>query len=127
MDPEILILDEPTAGLDPMGREVLLSQITSYHNASENTVLLVSHNMEDIVRIADKVLVMNSGKAAMFDTTRAVFSRGDGLEAMGMRLPQITKITNTLRQKGFPLSEGILTVGQAFDEITGYLKKEGKL
>ncbi len=127
MDPEILILDEPTAGLDPMGREVLLSQITSYHNASENTVLLVSHNMEDIVRIADKVLVMNSGKAAMFDTTRAVFSRGDELEAMGMRLPQITKITNTLRQKGFPLSEGILTVGQAFDEITGYLKKEGKL
>ena len=127
MDPEILILDEPTAGLDPMGREVLLSQITSNHNASENTVLLVSHNMEDIVRIADKVLVMNSGKAAMFDTTRAVFSRGDELEAMGMRLPQITKITNTLRQKGFPLSEGILTVGQAFDEITGYLKKEGKL
>ena len=127
MDPEILILDEPTAGLDPMGREVLLAQITSYHNASENTVLLVSHNMEDIVRIADKVLVMNSGKAAMFDTTRAVFSRGDELEAMGMRLPQITKITNTLRQKGFPLSEGILTVGQAFDEITGYLKKEGKL
>ena len=127
MDPEILILDEPTAGLDPMGREVLLSQITSYHNASENTVLLVSHNMEDIVRIADKVLVMNSGKAAMFDTTRAVFSRGDELEAMGMRLPQITKITNALRQKGIPLSEGILTVGQAFDEITGYLKKEGKL
>ena len=127
MDPEILILDEPTAGLDPMGREVLLSQIISYHNASENTVLLVSHNMEDIVRIADKVLVMNSGKAAMFDTTRAVFSRGDELEAMGMRLPQITKITNALRQKGIPLSEGILTVGQAFDEITGYLKKEGKL
>lgn len=127
MDPQILILDEPTAGLDPMGREVLLSQIASYHNASENTVLLVSHNMEDIVRIADKVLVMNSGKAAMFDTTRAVFSRGAELEAMGMRLPQITKITNTLRQKGFPLSEGILTVGQAFDEITEYLKKEGKL
>ena len=127
MAPEILILEAPTAGHDPMGREVLLSQITSYHNASENTVLLVSHNMEDIVRIADKVLVMNSGKAAMFDTTRAVFSRGDELEAMGMRLPQITKITNTLRQKGFPLSEGILTVGQAFDEITGYLKKEGKL
>lgn len=127
MDPEILILDEPTAGLDPMGREVLLSQITSYHNASENTVLLVSHNMEDIVRIADKVLVMNSGKAVMFDTTRAVFSRGNELEAMGMRLPQITKITNALRQKGIPLSEGILTVGQAFDEITEYLKKEGKL
>lgn len=127
MDPEILILDEPTAGLDPMGREVLLSQITAYHNASENTVLLVSHNMEDIVRIADKVLVMNSGKAVMFDTTRAVFSRGNELEAMGMRLPQITKITNALRQKGIPLSEGILTVGQAFDEITEYLKKEGKL
>ncbi len=127
MAPEILILDEPTAGLDPMGREVLLSQITSYHNASGNTVLLVSHNMEDIAKIADRVLVMNSGKAVMFDGTKSVFSRGDELEAMGLRLPQVTKITNTLRQKGIPLSEGILTVGQAFDEITALLKKEGKL
>ncbi len=127
MDPDILILDEPTAGLDPMGREVLLSQIASYHAARRNTVLLVSHNMEDIAKISDRVLVMNSGDMVMFDKTSAVFSRGDELEAMGLRLPQITKITNTLRQKGFPLSEGILTVGQAFDEITFLLKKEGKL
>ncbi|MDO5124037.1 MAG: energy-coupling factor transporter ATPase [Eubacteriales bacterium] len=127
MDPEILILDEPTAGLDPMGREVLLSQINAYHNAKGNTILLVSHNMEDIAKIADRVLVMNKGEAVMFDDTKAVFSRSKELEAMGLRLPQITKITNTLREKGYPVSEGILTVGQAFDEIVALLKKEGKL
>ncbi len=127
MDPEILILDEPTAGLDPMGREVLLSQIYDYHAKRGNTILLVSHNMEDIGKIAHRVLVMNNGEAVMMEETKKVFSKGDELEAMGLKIPQITKITNALRQKGLKLSEGILTVGQAFDEITALLKKEGEL
>ncbi len=127
MDPEILILDEPTAGLDPMGRDVLLSQIEAYHNARNNTVLLVSHSMEDIASIADRVLVMNKGECVMFDTTQNVFSRSAELESMGLRVPQITKITTELRKKGVPLSEGILTVEQAFDEIRAILKKEGKI
>ncbi len=127
MDPEILILDEPTAGLDPMGRDVLLSQIEAYHKARNNTVLLVSHSMEDIAGIADKVLVMCDGNCAMFDTTQNVFSRWEELESMGLRVPQITKITTALRQKGVPLSQGILTVEEAFDEIRALLRKEGKI
>ena len=75
MDPEVLILDEPTAGLDPMGRDVLLSQIVDYHRQRNNTVLLVSHSMEDIARIADRVLVIDDGKVAMFEKTDKVFAQ----------------------------------------------------
>ena len=125
MDPEILILDEPTAGLDPMGRDLLLSQIVAYHKARNNTVLLVSHSMEDIAGIADKVLVMCDGNCAMFDETRKVFSQSGELEGMGLRVPQITKITEALRKKGVPLSEGILTVEEAYKEISALLGKEG--
>ena len=127
MDPEILILDEPTAGLDPMGRDVLLSQIQAYHKARNNTVLLVSHSMEDIADIADRVLVMCEGECVMFDDTSKVFSRSSELEKIGLRVPQITKITTELRKRGIPLSEGILTVNQAFDEIRELLKEEGKI
>lgn len=127
MDPEILILDEPTAGLDPMGRDVLLSQIEAYHNARNNTVLLVSHSMEDIASIADRVLVMNKGECVMFDTTQSIFSRSEELESMGLRVPQITKITTELMRRGVPLPRGILTVEQAFDEIYAILKKEGRI
>ncbi len=127
MDPEILILDEPTAGLDPMGRDMLLSQIEAYHKARNNTVLLVSHSMEDIANIADRVLVMCEGDCVMFDETHKVFSRSEELEKMGLRVPQITKITTELRKRGVPLSEGILTVSQAFREIREILKKEGKI
>ena len=90
MDPDVLILDEPTAGLDPRGRDVLLSQIVNYHEVRHNTILLVSHSMEDIARTADRILVMNAGKAAMFDETENVFARGEELEQMGLRVPQIT-------------------------------------
>ena len=127
MDPEILILDEPTAGLDPMGRDMLLSQIEAYHNARNNTVLLVSHSMEDIANIADRVLVMCGGNCVMFDDTQKVFSRAQELEQMGLRVPQITKITTELRKRGVPISEGILTVEEAFAEILAILKKEGKI
>ncbi len=127
MDPEILILDEPTAGLDPMGRDVLLSQIDAYHKSRNNTVLLVSHSMEDIAGIADRVLVMDHGECVMFDETQKVFSRSEELESIGLRVPQITKITTELRKRGVPLSEGILTVEKAFEEICAILKKEGKI
>lgn len=127
MNPEILILDEPTAGLDPMGKEVLLTQMTEYHKKSGNTVLLVSHSMEDIARVADKVLVMNHSSLALFEETRKVFSQGEKLESMGLRVPQITKIMQELNKKGFAFSEGILTVDEAVREILSCLKKEGKL
>ena len=127
MNPEVLVLDEPTAGLDPMGREVLLSQITRYHKKRGNTVLLVSHTMEDIARVADRIIVMNKGKLEMFAPVKEVFSRGDELEKFGLKVPQITKIMTTLRRKGFDLPEGVLTVDEALAALLPLLKKEGRL
>ncbi len=126
MEPEILILDEPTAGLDPVGKDVLLSQIEAYHKESQNTVLLVSHNMEDIARISDKVLVMNNSEALMFDTPENVFSRVDELKSVGLRIPEITEITSKLKRRGINLPDGILTVEAAFKEICSLLSKGGK-
>ncbi len=125
MDPDILILDEPTAGLDPRGRDVLLSQMLHYHRQRGNTILLVSHSMEDIARIADRVLVMNEGRVAMFDETARVFSRSAELEAMGLRVPQITRIMTELRKRGFDVDEGVLTVEQGLRCLLRVLGKEG--
>lgn len=127
MNPEVLILDEPTAGLDPMGRDVLLSQIVQYHKERKNTVILVSHSMEDIARVADKIIVMNKSNLVMFDKTKEVFSKGRELEKIGLRVPQITKIMLELREKGFNVPEGILTVDEAMDCISSLLDKEGKI
>ncbi len=123
MDPEVLILDEPTAGLDPRGRDVLLSQITQYHKERQNTVLLVSHSMEDIGRTADRLLVMNGGRAAMLDNTRAVFSRGEELEEMGLRVPQITKIMQELEKQGYPVDPSTLTVDEAIRQLLPFFKR----
>ena len=117
MDPDVLILDEPTAGLDPLGRDALLSQIKSYHEVRKNTVILVSHSMEDIARISDRILVMDHGKKMMLDSAENVFSKGRELEKMGLRVPQVTKIMMMLREKGVPVNTNILTVEQAFNEI----------
>ena len=127
MNPEVLVLDEPTAGLDPMGRDVLLSQIVQYHKERKNTVILVSHSMEDIARVADKIIVMNKSNLVMFDKTKEVFSKVRELEKIGLRVPQITKIMLELREKGFNVPEGILTVDEAMDCISSLLDKEGKI
>ena len=127
MNPEVLVLDEPTAGLDPMGRDVLWSQIVQYHKERKNTVILVSHSMEDIARVADKIIVMNKSNLVMFDKTKEVFSKGRELEKIGLRVPQITKIMLELREKGFNVPEGILTVDEAMDCISSLLDKEGKI
>ena len=127
MNPEVLVHDEPTAGLDPMGRDVLLSQIVQYHKERKNTVILVSHSMEDIARVADKIIVMNKSNLVMFDKTKEVFSKGRELEKIGLRVPQITKIMLELREKGFNVPEGILTVDEAMDCISSLLDKEGKI
>lgn len=127
MDPDILILDEPCAGLDPMGRDVLLAQIHRYHQERGNTVILVSHSMEDVASVCSRVLVMNQSKLRMFDSTEAVFSHGDELKAMGLRVPQVTSVIDRLIDAGAPLSRGMLTVDKAVYEITEYLKKEGRL
>lgn len=127
MDPEVLVLDEPTAGLDPMGRDLLLSQIVQYHKERKNTVLLVSHSMEDIACVADKIMVMNKGKLEIFDKTEKVFAQVERLESMGLRVPQITKIMTAIKDKGYDIPDGILTVDRAFLTMVELLKKEGKL
>lgn len=127
MDPDVLILDEPTAGLDPQGRDKLLNQILAYHKERKNTVILVSHSMEDIARVADRILVMNKGNAEILAPKREVFAQGERLEKMGLRVPQITKITQLLQKKGIDLPDGILTVEEAFNSIMALLKKEGKV
>ena len=127
MEPRVLILDEPTAGLDPRGRDVLLAQITQYHKTRGNTVLLVSHSMEDIGRTADRILVMNGGHAAMLDATKAVFARGPELEAMGLRVPQITKTVQELGKMGLPVDPSTLTVDDALHQLIPLLKRKEEL
>ncbi len=127
MDPDVLVLDEPTAGLDPMGRELLLSQIIQYHKQRKNTVLLVSHSMEDIARVADRIMVMSKSRLVMFEKTKEVFSHGAELEQIGLRVPEITKIMQELKNRGFDIPDGILTVDEAFSVLSRLLKKEGKI
>lgn len=110
MRPEVLILDEPTAGLDPEGRREILSQIEKFRRESGTTVLLVSHSMEDIADFADRVLVMNHARAEMFDTVENVFKRSAELEKMGLRVPQITRIFTLLSQYGIEECEGVFSM-----------------
>ncbi len=124
MDPDVLILDEPTAGLDPHGRDVLLAQIEAYHRQRGNTILLVSHSMEDIARAADRLLVMDHGKVAMFDETAKVFARPADLEKIGLRVPQVTKIMTMLHEDGYPVEKGVLTVEQALRQLLPLLQEK---
>ena len=117
MDPDVLVLDEPTAGLDPQGRDHLLSQIKAYHKQRQNTVILVSHSMEDIARVADRALVMNESKVFLFDETAKVFSHAKELEQIGLRVPQVTKIMMKLHENGYPVDPAVFTLEQAVKEI----------
>ncbi|MBR2337971.1 MAG: energy-coupling factor transporter ATPase [Clostridia bacterium] len=122
MQPRVLILDEPTAGLDPRGRNQLLQQIRAYKDENNCTVLLVSHSMEDVARVADHVLVLNSGTIAMQGTTASVFSRCDELENMGLSVPAVTKIMAQLRRAGVPIPDAVYTVEQARQALLPLLK-----
>ena len=126
MRPKVLVLDEPAAGLDPKGRENVLDQIKQYHDETKSTVLLVSHSMEDIARVADRIVVMNKSQLVMFDETQKIFARGDELEKIGLRIPQITKIMSQLRKRGVDVPEGILTVDAAVNYLLPLIKKEEK-
>jgi energy-coupling factor transport system ATP-binding protein len=123
MQPKVLVLDEPTAGLDPKGRDNILSRILEYKKQSNTTVLLVSHSMEDVARVADRVLVMNKGKVAMFDTVEKVYTRAKELSEMGLNVPQITKIIAKLRDKGVNVPAGIFTVEKAYKVLLPLLKE----
>lgn len=117
MRPEVLVLDEPTAGLDPQGRELLISRIIEYRDTTNATIFIVSHSMEDIARISDKVLVMNHGELVAFNKTDKVFSDSETLEKIGLNVPQVTKIMTKLKSKGINVSGDFLTVDGAIDSI----------
>ena len=125
MEPEVLILDEPTAGLDPRGREQLLSRIVRYARENGTTVLLVSHSMEDVAAVADKVLVMNKGEAAMYAPTAEVFSRAAELEAIGLSVPAVTQVFMKLRARGYEVGGNAYTVEQAVRRLLPLVKGGG--
>ena len=127
MEPEVLIFDEPTAGLDPRGREVILSLVQTYREQTGSTVIIVSHSMEDIARIADRVLVLNRARVAMFGPVPEVYSRTEELEKMGLAVPQITKIFRTLHDRGFDVPASVFTVDQGVDELMRYFEGRGKV
>ena len=110
MDPKVLILDEPASGLDPKGRDTILAQIREYHQQKKNTVMMVSHSMEDIAKHTTKILVMNKAKVFCYDTPVNVFHRSQELEQMGLAVPQITRVFNRLKAAGVPIEDDVYTV-----------------
>ncbi len=125
MEPKVLILDEPTAGLDPKGRDKILGQIKEYHQQKKSTVLLVSHSMEDVAKFADKILVMNKAQLFCYDDTPTVFKRAEELANMGLAVPQITRVFNRLKQSGIDIRTDVYTTEFARKTILEYLEKRG--
>ncbi|MDO5452264.1 MAG: energy-coupling factor transporter ATPase [Eubacteriales bacterium] len=126
MEPKILILDEPTAGLDPRGRDVILDLIRNYREETGRTVMIVSHSMDDVAKIATKVLVINDRHVAMYGTVPEIYARSDELVAMGLDIPQVTKIFLGLKENGIPVRTDVFTVEQARAELRG-LREKGVL
>lgn len=127
MRPEVLVLDEPTAGLDPYGRDQLLDEIQGYHEGTDATVLFVSHRMEDIARSCSRIMVMNNAQLAMFDTVEKVFARSEELVSVGLDIPQITRVFLDLKRSGYDIDGSVFTPERAVDEIFRYLNEKGKL
>lgn len=123
MRPGVLVLDEPTAGLDPKGRDEILDQIAYLHRQSDMTVILVSHSMEDIAKYADRIIVMNKGQILYNDTPKQVFSHYQELEKIGLAAPQVTYIMHDIREAGFDVGVTATTVEEAADEIMEAVKK----
>ena len=117
MEPKLLILDEPTAGLDPKGRDEILDQIKRIHEENHITIILVSHSMEDVAKYVGRIIVMNQGEAMYDGTPKEVFSHYKELEKVGLAAPQVTYIMNALAEKGFDVSTGATTIEEATEEI----------
>ena len=124
MHPEVLILDEPTAGLDPRGRDEILGEIEKLHRERHMTIILVSHSMEDVARYADRLIVMNHGEKMFDDTPRNVFRHYKELEAIGLAAPKVTYIVQALRKEGIPIDDSLITVKEARDAILRLVGKE---
>ena len=123
MEPRVLILDEPTAGLDPKGRDDILNKIVELYKANNMTIILVSHSMEDVAKVAKRILVMDKGKCILDGTPEKIFREIDTLESVGLAVPQVTYLIRELRNKGFNLSQDIFTIEKAKEELLKILKK----
>lgn len=123
MEPKVLVLDEPCAGLDPRGRESVLKLIRSYQHSSGNTVILVSHSMEDVAKICSRVIVMNGGRVAMQGSVESVYSRGEELKAMGLNVPEVTEIFLKLRSRGVDCKTNIYTLEQGEREFKRLMRE----
>lgn len=124
MEPEILVLDEPTAGLDPKGRDEILDQISLLHQEKKITIVLVSHSMEDVAKYAERIVVMNQGEVLFDDTPREVFCHYKELEQVGLAAPQVTYIMHALRERGFSVDEDATTIEEARDTILDALRSK---
>ncbi len=124
MEPDILILDEPAAGLDPDGRRNILEEIKNIHKKRQLTVVLVSHSMDDIAVYADRIFVMHKGKLAISGTPAEIFKNEEELEKMGLDIPQVTKILNSIRKKGYDIPDGIFEISDAADILAKIVKGE---
>lgn len=126
MEPKVLILDEPTAGLDPKGREDILSQIKKLHEEYKMTIILVSHSMEDVGKLAERIVVMNGGKIELLGKPSEIFKEVETLERIGLAVPQVTYLMRALREKGFDVSDEVFTVEKGTQEILKALANRGK-
>lgn len=124
MKPAVLILDEPTAGLDPGGRDEILDLIASMHRHYKNTVILVSHSMEDVARYVDRIIVMDHGRIRFDDTPREVFAHYRELEEIGLAAPQVTYLMHEMRRRGMEVPADVTTVAEAKEAILQYLGKK---
>ena len=126
MEPQTLVLDEPCAGLDPKGREEILGLISDLHRESGATIVMVSHSMDDVAALAERVIVMNHGKVAMDGAPREVFSRGEELRAIGLDVPQAVELAQKLREKGFDVPEGIYKIEEVRAAVEAIVGKGGR-
>lgn len=124
MKPKVLVLDEPTAGLDPNGRDEILNEVREIFANKDITIILVSHSMEDIARLVGRILVMDKGNVVMDGNPREIFKRADELEAIGLGVPQITKLMKEFNAQGIPIRDDVLTVDEAKDEILNYIRRK---
>ena len=126
MEPQVLVLDEPCAGLDPQGREEILGLVRNLHEEAGTTIVMVSHSMDDVAALAERVIVMNHGEVVMDGTPRDVFSCGEELRGMGLDVPQAVQLAQKLRERGYDIPEGIYRIEEVKEAIEGIVRKGGR-
>ena len=123
MDPDVIVFDEPAAGLDPGGRDAVFTRIREYQRHNEKTVIVISHSMEDMARFGDELLVLKDGRVLMHDSVERVFAHSEVLKASGLRLPEITSLMVSLKEAGVEVDPGVYTVDDAYREIISRIKR----